>query len=264
MSVSQGAILGLALAALISLATPFVIYFFCRRRMDLPLRNIAIGAGIFILFALVLESAMHLYFLKANPVTSAWLMHHTWGFMLYAAGAAAIFEETGRLIAFRFFAKRTGDAGTAVSYGIGHGGAESIIIGGLGQAQSIVFALLLNAGKLRSTLGAKLPPAAYAKIHDALIHLDFPTALIGGGERVAAILLQIALSLLVWRAVERKDWRWFAAALLLHAGMDSLAALYQHGALSLMVVEGIVFAVGAVLLVFFIVRLPPRKAFPPA
>src|SRR5512142_3190989 len=121
MLVSQGAIAGLAIAALISLSTPFIVYFFCRRRMALPGRNIAIGAGIFVLFALVLEGAMHWYVLMHNPVTSAWFRANSWGFIVYAAGAAALFEETGRYVAMRFFVKRVDDVGTAVSYGLGHG-----------------------------------------------------------------------------------------------------------------------------------------------
>ncbi|HEX3674419.1 MAG TPA: YhfC family glutamic-type intramembrane protease [Rhizomicrobium sp.] len=259
-TVPQGGLIGLGLAALISLLAPFVVYFVCRKRMELPLRNIALGAGIFALFALGLEGAMHYYFLKANPTTSAWLLHNTWGYVVYGVSAAALFEETGRLIAFRFFAKRTGDAGTGVSYGIGHGGAESIIIGALGQAQAIVFALLLDAGKLQGTLGAKLPPATYAKIRDSLLHLNFLIGIAGGFERIAALLLQIALSLLVWRAVERREWRWFLAALLLHAGVDTFAALGQRGALSVVTVEIVVYAVGLVLLVFFLAKLPRRPA----
>jgi len=264
MAVSQGAILGLALAGLIALLTPFATYFICRPRMELPLRNIAIGAGIFVLFALMLESAMHFYILRLNPVTAAWLKTHAWGYVIYGAGAAAIFEETGRLIAFRFLVGRTGDAGTAVSYGIGHGGAESIIVGALAQAQMAIFAALLNAGKLQAILGAKLPAAAYAKITDSLLHLDFLLAASGGSERICAFLIQIALSLLVWRAVERNNWRWFAAALFMHAGVDSLAALFQRGMLSLVAVESMVFAIGAALLIFFIARLPARRPSPSA
>ena len=263
-AIPQAAIAGLGLAALISLITPVIIYLICRTRMELPLRNIAVGAGMFFLSALVLEAAMHFYFLRANPATSAWLMSHTWGFVLYAVSAAAIFEETARLIAFRLFIRRTGDAGTAVSYGIGHGGAESIIVGALAQVQMMAFAFLLNTGKFAATLGGKMPPSAIAKLRVSLIHLDFFTALTGSVERICAVLLQIALSLLVWRAVERKDWRWFVAALLLHAGVDSSAALYQRGALPLAVVEGIVFAVGLALLIFFVAGLPPRRTLSPS
>lgn len=260
MIVSQYALLGIACSALVSLAAPFVVYFVCRRRMVLPGRNIALGAGIFVLFALGLEGAMHWYFLKLNPVTAGWLNTNTWGFVAYAAGAAALFEETGRFLAMRFFVKRTGDAGTAVAYGIGHGGMESIIVGALAQASSLFMAVMLNAGKLDAMIGKKIPAAALAKLHTQYAHLDFSTALLAGMERVCALLIQIALSLLVWRAVSSGRARWFFAALAAHAGVDSLAALFQRGMLTLPVTESIVAAIGAVLLVFFLVKLPRRQA----
>jgi uncharacterized membrane protein YhfC len=198
--------------------------------------------------------------LKFNTQTAAWLGAHIWGFTVYAAGAAALFEESGRFLALRFLARRTGDPGTAVAYGIGHGGAEAIIVGAVAQAQSIAFAMLLNAGKFEATLGGKVPPAMLAKLRDTLSHLDLATALVGGMERIWALLLQIALSLLVWRAVERGQARWLLAALALHFGIDSFGALYQKGALSLVLTEGVVTAVGLALLIIFVANLPRHKA----
>jgi uncharacterized membrane protein YhfC len=259
MIVSQTALLGLACAALISLLAPFLVYFVCRRRMVLSLRNVALGAGVLVLFALMLESAMHWYILKHNPVTSAWINGHAWGFVAYAAGAAALFEETGRFLAMRLFAKRTGDPGTAVAYGIGHGGIEAILIGALAQTSSLAMAVMLNLGRLDAMLAHRVPPAALVKLHASYAHLDFATALVGGMERVCALLIQIALSLLVWRAVSRKEARWFFAALAAHAGIDSLAAMFQKGMISLFFTESIVAVVGAVLLLFFLLMLPRRQ-----
>ena len=255
MIVSQSAIAGLACAALISLLTPFVIAAVCRQRMVLPSRNIALGAFVYLLFAMVLEGLMHWYFIKLNAVTAAWLGSHIWGFVAYAAGAAALFEETGRLLALRFLAKRTGDAGTAVAYGIGHGGFESIVVGAVAQAGGLFMAIMLNMGKLDTMFTHKIPSATIAKLY---AHLDFVTALLGGIERISALLLQIALSLLVWRAVTTGKARWFFAALALHAGVDSVAALFQKGQISFFAVEGIVGAVGVALLVFFLAKLPRK------
>jgi len=260
MTVSQTALAGLALSAVISLLFPFLVYFLCRRRMSLPLRNIAIGAGIFVLFVVVLEAAMHYYFLKFNPVTSAWLGSHPWGFAAYGAGAAALYEETGRYMAMRLFVKRAGDPGTAVSYGIGHGGAESIIVGALGQISAIVMAVMLNMGTLDAVLGSKVPAAALAKIHAQFAHLNFALALAGGFERVWALLIQIALSLLVWRAVARKQIRWYFAAMAMHFTLDFPAALTQKGVISIFTVEIYVTLIGLCLLVFFFVKLPRRSA----
>jgi uncharacterized membrane protein YhfC len=259
MIVSLNVILGLIVAILISLAAPFVIFRVCRGRMVLPKRNIALGACVFVLFAIVLEGVMHLYVLKLNPTTSNWLGHHVWGFVVYAVSAAALYEETGRYLALRFFVKRVGNPGTAVAYGIGHGGAESIIVALL-QAWNLSFALMLNTGTLNAMLGAKLPAATIAKMRDALIHLDFATAAMGGVERICAVLIQIAMSLLVWRAVERRQLRWFVFALLAHAGIDTVPALYQKGQVSAFAAESVVFALGAALLLFYIVKLPRRMA----
>jgi len=260
MTVSSAAVGGLALAALISLAAPFAVYFACRRRLTLPGRNIALGATVFVLFALVLEGAMHWYVLKHNPGTAAWMRDHWWGFAIYACAAAALFEETGRFLALRFFAKRTDDAGAAVAYGIGHGGAEALIVGAFSQIVALVLAAMMNAGSLVSTFGHKLPAAAVAKMQSALAGLSFETAVLGGLERFWALLLQIGFSLLVWRAVTRRDLRWLLAAMAAHAGIDSVAAAAQRGQISLAVTEAIVSAVGVVLLVFFLVKLPRRRS----
>jgi uncharacterized membrane protein YhfC len=257
MIVSLNAILGLVLAIVISLVAPFVIFRVCRGRMVLLPRNIALGAGVFILFAMVLEGVMHLYVLQLNPTTSGWLNHHVWGFVLYVVSAAALYEETGRYLAMRFFVKHAGNPGTAVAYGIGHGGAENIIVA-LMQTWSLSLALMLNAGKLDAMMGSRLSAATMTKTRDCLIHLDFASAAGGGVERVCAILIQIAMSLLVWRAVERRQWRWFVLALVTHAGIDSVAALHLKGQVSLFATEGVVFAIGAALLLFFVVKLPRR------
>jgi uncharacterized membrane protein YhfC len=79
-------------------------------------------------------------------------------------------------------------------------------------------------------------------------------------ERLAALLIQIGLSLLVWRAVERRQLRWLALALLAHAGIDFFPALAQTGQLSGAVVEGglMVLAIGLVAL--FLHGLPHKVA----
>jgi uncharacterized membrane protein YhfC len=259
--VSQATIVGLACAALISLLAPFVAYRVCRGRMVLPGRNIAIGAGTFVLFALVLEGTLHWYMLLHNPVTAAWFKSNTLGFMVYAAGAAALFEETGRWVAMRLFVRRVDDLGTAVSYGLGHGGIESVVVGALGQLQAIVLSVLVNTGMLQTLLGAKVPHAAIVKIQTSLAQATFSLALLGGFERVWALMIQIGCSLLVWRAVARKDARWFAAALLAHFSIDCTAAATQRGLISVFTTEAIVTAIGLALLGFFILKLP-RKAVP--
>jgi uncharacterized membrane protein YhfC len=260
MTVSQGALLGLALSALLSLAAPFVCYFVARMRMAVPLRNVALGAVAFLLFALVLESLTHLYFLKLNPVTSHWLLGHAWGYALYGGGAAALYEETGRYLAMRFLIKPAGDPGTAVSYGIGHGGMEAVMAGTLAQVSALYMGVLLNLGRLDAMLAKKMPAAAIAQMHATYAHMTFATALLGGIERVCALLIQIALSLVVWRAVSKKQIGWYFLALALHFVIDFPAALTQRGVIPVLATEGYVWLAGVMLLGVFLIKLPPKQA----
>jgi uncharacterized membrane protein YhfC len=87
-----------------------------------------------------------------------------------------------------------------------HGGLEAILIGGLAMVQTFAFAILLNLGRFDTTLGATLPPDAIAQMRSGLEHLTLAGLAMGTVERLIALLIQIALSLVVWRPSEvRRD-----------------------------------------------------------
>ena len=56
-------------------------------------------------------------------------------YALYGGLAAGLFEETGRLLAFRFILKPHTARITALSYGIGHGGIEAFWVMGLSKGR---------------------------------------------------------------------------------------------------------------------------------
>jgi len=222
--IAHSAITGLALSALIAIGAPFAVYFALRRRMTLPWRTIGIGALTFLLAALVLEQIVHYFVLILPSPLSTFMKATKPAFVLYGVLMAGIFEETGRYIAMRRFVRPTGNPGTAVAYGLGHGGLESVVIAGLPLAATVVVTLLLNAGVLQDHMSPVL-----AKIHGQLVHLDAFTALIGGGERLIALGLQIGLSMLVWRAAELRRIGFLFLAIALHALADTGAAMLQAG-----------------------------------
>jgi uncharacterized membrane protein YhfC len=160
----------------------------------------------------------------------------------------------------RLLAKPTGNPGTAVAYGIGHGGIEAVLIGGVATAQAFVFATLLNAGRLDMALAAALSPDALAHLRATLEHLSLVMVALGAAERVIALLIQIALSLLVWRAVERRHLSLLALAVVLHAAIDFPAGLFQAGLIPVSLVEGLLLIVGIALVTFFLRGLPGKAA----
>lgn len=255
--VSTGGLIGIVFNLVVSLLGPFAVYFALWRRMTLSWRNIGIGAGMFVLTALVLEQILHFAVLKADPVTAAWFKANHWAFAVYGALAAGLFEETGRYIGLRFLARRTGNPGTAVAYGLGHGGMEMLLIGALAQAAALGLALLNNRGLLDALLGTKLPPDALAALHAQFAHLTFATASIAGFERIMALALHIALTFVVWRAVELRKTRFLFAAIAFHALADFGAGLFQAKIVtSVFIAEGGAFA--ALVLVVLFVRWTRR------
>jgi uncharacterized membrane protein YhfC len=115
--------------------------------------------------------------------------------------------------------------GRRIMYGIGHGGLESVLISGLSLLVTLVVVLRSNAGAILSP--------AFQQTVAAVGAGDVPTLLAGGIERIIAIALHIALSVLVFQAVKRPGCVWlYPLAILLHAAVDSLAMLYRYQILS--------------------------------
>lgn len=261
MALTSGMI-GLCVDAFLAIGGPFLVYFVLRRRLTLSAHNIAVGAICFVLFALVIEQVFVAYVLIGNPASAAWFKAHKIALAIFGALAAGMFEETARLLAFSFWTRKQDGAGAALAYGIGHGGAEAIILGGLLSLLSLALAALYQNGALNSLLSSRVPPATFALLHDRLAHLTFWTALPAGIERLSALTFQIGLSFLVWRAVVHKEWPLYFLAILAHATLDTPVALFQIRLLHLGVwqLEGGYAVLAVVTAVILVARLPAKRA----
>jgi uncharacterized membrane protein YhfC len=257
--VSPAILATVVFSGVLSVFWPAAILLICRRRMTLSIRNILIGAGVFLVFSQVFEKALHVYLLKLNPATAAWLNGTPIAYALYGCLAAGLFEEAGRYLGMRFLVRDTGDAGSAVAYGIGHGGIEAILIGSLGAVQTFTLANLLNSGRFDATLGPSVPPDVLMHMRVSLEHLTMASVVMSCLERPVALLIQIGLSLVVWRGVMQRRLGWLALAIVLHAAVDFPAALTQTGLASAIAVEVLLLLVGAALVVLFL-RILPRSA----
>ena len=256
----------LAVATLFVAALPFLIYRRLRRPLALNPRDALVGVAVFALFAMVIERALNDYVLHRNEATATFLSHPL-AFVVYGALVAGICEEVGRFIGMRLLLKRAAakpasaaraDDGTALTYGLGHGGAEAWLVGVLVQIQWILFAVFENRGELDGYL-SNLPTDSVMRIHLILASLTPQTAGIFALERVAALVFQIGLSVLMWRGV-RAGWRGILPlAIVLHALVDVPAALFQAQLVPLAAVDG-VYALGAVIVAGLLFRTFRRPA----
>jgi uncharacterized membrane protein YhfC len=283
----------LALATLVIAALPFLIYRQLRRPLALRPRDAIAGVAVFALFAMVIERALHDFLLRGNATTAA-LLSNPLAFVVYGALVAGVCEEVGRYLGMRLLVRRaaarpavkrtasvganagTGNAvssiarttanartaalrdddGTALSYGLGHGGAEAWMVGVLVQSQWLVFAVLENRGRLGDYLG-NLPPEAVMRVHLILASLTPQLAGIFALERIAALVFQIGLSVLMWRGVRTGSRGILPLAIVVHALIDVPAAMTQARLLPLAVVDAI-YAVAAVFVAGLLIRMYRR------
>jgi uncharacterized membrane protein YhfC len=177
------------------------------------------------------------------------------GFAIYAAFAAAFFEETGRYAAMRYLAKPVPGSGTPVAYGIGHGGAEAVLIA-VNIAAVALVGYLMMTGQADSL---KLDAATSEQIRKSLAGASFAASLTGGIERISALVLQLGLSFIVWQAVQARRFVFYLGALAFHFAFDLPAAMAQKGLLPLTIVDiEVGYAVLALLVLLAIWAFAPR------
>lgn len=184
------------------------------------------------------------------------------GFLLsgpVASYTAGLFEETGRLVVMLLLLKAFHRWIDGVSFGLGHGGFEAALLVGMTTVNNLALASIINAGQW-DAVAAALPPGQAEQIHGALVDTPPVHFLLAGVERLSAMTLHIACSLLVLAGIVlgRKLVFW-VAAVLLHGTFNLVAIGLVGAGVDLVLVE-VVLAALAVALWVGILR--SRPVFP--
>ena len=192
-----------------------------------------VGAGVFIMFTFCFESVPNMFFLHTKNPISDFIVGNGIVYAVYVSLIAAVFEEAGRFVAFKFFlTKYTSDNETSIFYGLGHGGIECMIALGITQLQYYAYAQLINQNKISSVINA-LPDeqskAAMTELVNSIKQLTLSQSLWAGGQRFFVMFMQVALSVLVFKAVkETNNNHYIIIAVILHTLGNMPAALYQR------------------------------------
>ena len=216
-------ITGMAFALLVSFALPIALFIYSKKKLHARTAPFFIGCGIFVVMVILLESLAHNLILGSTgtAITGSPLLY-----ALYGGLMAALFEETGRYIAMRFFVKPL-DFDNAFMYGVGHGGIEAMILIGLSMISNIVSSAMINSGAMAASLAALDADTAAATAASLSALWQTPSAyfFLGGLERVIAITLHISLSLLVFRAARYGEKKYLLLAYFLHFLVDAATVL---------------------------------------
>jgi len=207
-------LLSLAMAAVIDLAAPIVLGLFLWRRYGCRWRYWLYGLAVFFVFQVILRIPAIVFLQQHTAVKRAmeeqWF---AWCFLGFAAVTAALFEEGGRWLAFRYLF-RPGERGwrEALMLGAGHGGLESIAVG-LAVLLSLVGYIVLAFG------GLHVEADVLQKARQQYAAMQGWEPLLGGWERLCALALHMAFSVMVVRSFTHGP-RWWWLALCAHTGVD--------------------------------------------
>lgn len=245
-TVSTASIVGILFTLLVSVSLPIILLILVRVKTRARISTFFIGCGFFIGFALILEQILHMIVLMAAGDI---LQRNIFLYGLYGGLAAALFEETGRFIAMKFCMKKCLDKGNALMYGVGHGGVEAIILVGLTYVNNLIYSILINSGSIRQTMSLLEPSVQETLYSQVQVLWQFPAYqfYLGGVERILAIVLQICLSVFVYKSVKTGNKKFWAGAFLLHFMVDFLTVVTAGLGLPIWAVELEVLVIVAVI-----------------
>lgn len=226
----------------VPVATALIIY----KRGKSGFRPIWIGAAVFILSQvghIPFNQFLMLPGLRALGVD----VSAGGGLSLWVLGAAAglsagVFEEIARYLALKYWLKKDAHTLLPLKYGVGHGGVEALLVGGLALTALVQVLVLRGEGAL-----ATLNPEQLALVQSQLeVYWAVPwhQSLLGAWERISAMMFHVGASILVYKTVRTKKLIYLITAVLGHALLDMFAVVAVQK-MDLVFMEAVVFVFAA-------------------
>lgn len=198
-----------------------IVYY--KKREGISIKSAVIGAIGFIVFVQVLEKILHVFVITKFPDYA----EHPWMFSLYGALTAGIFEELGRFFLFVWLLKTYREYKDGISFGVGWGGSEAIILPLTMVVPNILFSFMINGGTFDTSMASQMTTDQLNTLKETVLNQGAGYYMFGMLERFLAIFIQIALSILILLGVTKKTFRLIILSVLLHAAINFPLALYQ-------------------------------------
>lgn len=239
-------ILSFSINIIISIGIPIgvLIYIIMRKRQYL--KSYLIGSIIFFISQIILRLPL-LNFL--NLKSDWFMMLSSLSPIVYSAIlglSAGIFEEVGRFLGFKWCLNNNSSYKDGLAFGIGHGGIEAIIITGMASIQNLIIIISLKSGNFNAVkYGISLEEATgiYNSTSGFMV-------LLGGFERLFAMCIHIALTMIVLYGINKKKKRYLLLAIILHGVVDSMLGILQYFGVGIIGIEIWVFICAIISVIF--------------
>lgn len=261
-NVSLISVIFMSISIVLSFFAPIAVIVFMGIKKRINWKATLLGFLMFVVFVTILENLLHVLVLGTDISKSA-IYNNIFLYAVYGGFAAGIFEETARFLCFRYMLKihREEPLSTGLSYGLGHGGVEAILIGGISSIGNLIMSIMINKGLLQSITssmsGQQLDD--FYKGINALVNTPSYMFLLTGGERLVAMVLQIALTMFVFVAVRDKKWKYYVYAVFIHAGVDIFAVLFQRDIIQNVFLLEIIILIVTAAVAYIAYRLTTKK-----
>lgn len=197
--------MGTLLIILICFGLPGIGFMYLQRKHSVIIPFI-VGALVFFISQIVLR--IPLLNLLSQQISFQIFMLNVIPYVIFLAFTAGLFEEVGRWIGFQCIHKHWTKY-DALAFGLGHGAIEAILLTALP---------ILQMG-----------------------NVNIDVVLMGGIERISAMIIHVGFTLIVWKGVKTKKIRYLLYAIIGHALFDFVAVMLSQYRLSIELIEGILF-----------------------
>ncbi len=162
---------------------------------------------------------------------------------------AGLCEEPARYLGYRLLLRGERRWRESLMFGVGHGGIESVLMG-LIVLINVVVILWLTSADLASLGITGLAETQVRQAIDELVNAPLYTPFLGALERLWAICIQVGMTVLVWRTVTTRRWRYFLTAIGWHWLVDAATVLVLSLTQNVLVTEAMVTGFGLLSLGF--------------
>lgn len=248
-SVSGGAIAVMILNVIICFGIPLGLMVWLVLKKKATMRPVLTGMLVFFVFQMLLRIPL----MQNVLIGMEWfqeMTHNIWLYGIFLALTAGLFEEVGRFVGYKVLMKRQQAWWDGFAFGVGHGGLEAILITGTTYVNNLILAVFINTGGFEAYASA-LPPEAAQMIYQQMVGTPATVFLMAGVERIFAMAIQIALSILVLECVRRRNLLLLVLAIALHTLVDAPAVILINGyGVNIYLVEALLGLVAALACVY--------------
>ena len=240
-AISGGQTAAFAVAAFCTLVLPVVLLIVLAVMKKIRLAPLALGFVSFFVSQMVLRIPL-LQLLTATGALNAFAAHTVLYAVVVGGLSAGLFEETARLAGAAIL-KGQRSYKDMISFGLGHGLCEVMLIAGMTHVNNILLRLaLMDPGGPLGVLLSGVDSATLDLVASQLAAATPGLVALGLLERVSAVLFHLFATSLVFTAVIRRKPGWYFAAVTAHTLFNSLAVLLSG--FGVLTVELVLFALG--------------------